>query len=246
VLNRPFRSVAELGYVFRDIAWKNLDIFSPESGDAALLDAFCLTELDNAPADVTIAGRVNLNTRQPKVLEALISGASKAEGGILSPGEAQAAANALVAWTSDTTTASSGVLTKGPLRNRSELVGKFVANGTFPSPPTITGSQSPILNPETTYSGFASQLTSGSIFPTAADASIPRRPEGVIRALTEAGNTRTWNLLIDVVAQVGRFPGHAASLNQFVVEGETRFWVHLAIDRSTGKVIAEQWEAVSE
>ncbi len=246
VLNRPFRSVAELGYVFRDIAWKNLDIFSPESGDAALLDAFCLTELDNAPADVTIAGRVNLNTRQPKVLEALISGASKAEGGILSPGEAQAAASALVAWTSDTTTANSGVLTKGPLRNRSEIVGKFVANGTFPSPPTITGSQSPILNPETTYSGFASRLTSGSIFPTAADASIPRRTEGVIRALTEAGNTRTWNLLIDVVAQVGRFPGHTASLNQFVVEGETRFWVHLAIDRSTGKVIAEQWEAVSE
>lgn len=248
VLNRPFRSVAELGNVFRDIAWKNLDIFSPESGDAAILDAFCLNELDNAPDDVTVAGRVNLNTRQPKVLEAVISGASKADGGILSATEARKAAEALAAWTADTTNAASGILTKGPLRNRGELVGKFVANGTFASPPNITGQQAPILNPETTYSGFASQLTSasGGIFLTAADRSIPRRAESVIRALSDAGNTRTWNLLIDVAAQVGRFPGHATSLQQFVVEGETRFWVHLAIDRTSGKVVDEQWEAVSE
>src|SRR5262249_26252680 len=27
-LNRPFRSVAELGYVFRDLPWKTLDFFS--------------------------------------------------------------------------------------------------------------------------------------------------------------------------------------------------------------------------
>lgn len=248
VLNRPFRSVAELGHVFRDIAWKNLDIFSPESGDAAILDAFCLNELDSAPAEVVTGGRVNLNTRQPKVLEALISGASKAEGGILTAAEAQKSAEALVGWTGDTSTAYSGVLTKGPLRNRSELVGKFVANGSFASPPNITGLQAPILNPETTFSGFASQLTSSTsgILATAADRSIPRRASSVIQALSDAGNTRTWNLLIDVVAQVGRFPGHATVLQQFVVEGETRFWVHLAIDRTSGKIIAEQWEAVSE
>ena len=33
MLHRPFRSVAELGYVFSDRPWKNLDFFSPESGD---------------------------------------------------------------------------------------------------------------------------------------------------------------------------------------------------------------------
>ncbi len=128
ILNRPFRSVAELGYVFRDVAWKNLDVFTPESADTALLDVFCLNELENAPDDVTVAGRVNLNTRQPKVLEALISGVSKAEGGVLTATEAANAAQKLVDWTTDTTTTSSNVRLKGPLRNRGELIGKFVTN----------------------------------------------------------------------------------------------------------------------
>lgn len=246
VLNRPFRSIAELGYVFRDIAWKNLDVFSPESADTALLDVFCLNELDNAPDDVTVAGRVNLNTRQPKVLEALISGVSKAEGGVLTSTEAAAAAKKLVDWTTDATATSSGISLKGPLRNRGELIGKYVTNTPYASPPNLTGYQNPILNPETTFRGFASELTTGGVFSASVDASIPRRTESVIRALADAGNTRTWNLLVDIVAQVGRYPEHATTLSQFVVEGETRFWVHLAIDRFTGKIIAEQWEAVSE
>ncbi|MBN8711323.1 MAG: hypothetical protein BGO12_20115 [Verrucomicrobia bacterium 61-8] len=246
VLNRPFRSVAELGYVFRDIAWKNLDVFAPESADTALLDVFCLNELDNAPDDVTVAGRVNLNTRQPKVLEALISGVSKAEGGVLTSTEAAGAAKKLVDWTTDGSTTSSGISLKGPLRNRGELIGKYITNTPYASPPNLSGYQNPILNPETTFRGFASELTSGGVFSASADRSIPRRTESVIRALADAGNTRTWNLLVDLVAQVGRYPDHATSLDQFVVEGETRFWVHLAIDRLTGKIIAEQWEAVSE
>ncbi len=248
ILNRPFRSVAELGYVFRDVAWKNLDVFTAESADTALLDVFCINDLENAPDDVTVAGRVNLNTRQPKVLEALISGTSKAEGGILTPTEAATAATKLVNWTADTNTASPGVRLKGPLRNRGELIGKFVTNTAYTSPPNLSGGQTPILNPETTFQGFAGELTltTGGVFSVSADRSIPRRAESVMRALADAGNTRTWNLLVDVVAQVGRYPDQATSLSQFIVEGETRFWVHLAIDRFTGKIIAEQWEAVSE
>jgi len=68
--------------------------------------------------------------------------------------------------------------------------------------------------------------------------------ETVSRALAEVGQTRTWNLMIDVIAQSGRYPSTAAGLGQFVVEGETRYWLHVAIDRFTGDVIDQQLEAV--
>lgn len=70
--------------------------------------------------------------------------------------------------------------------------------------------------------------------------------ECVMRALTDAGQTRTWNLMIDVIAQSGRYPPTAAFLKDFVVEGEKRYWLHIAIDRFTGEVIDQQLEAVFE
>jgi hypothetical protein len=72
LLHRPFRTVAELGYVFRDVPWKNIDFFTPESGDAALLDLFCINETGDPNG--MVAGKVNLNTRQAPVLTAIVSG----------------------------------------------------------------------------------------------------------------------------------------------------------------------------
>jgi hypothetical protein len=46
------------------------------------------------------------------------------------------------------------------------------------------------------------------------------------RALGEVGQTRTWNLMLDVIAQSGRYPPNANSLAGFMVEGEQRDWVH--------------------
>jgi hypothetical protein len=66
------------------------------------------------------------------------------------------------------------------------------------------------------------------------------------RALGEADQTPTWNLLIDVIAQSDRYPPSATNLSQFVVEGEKRYWLHIAIDRFTGGVIDQQLEAVYE
>ncbi|MCA1658742.1 MAG: hypothetical protein LC627_05540, partial [Verrucomicrobiaceae bacterium] len=57
---------------------------------------------------------------------------------------------------------------------------------------------------------------------------------------------RTWNLMIDVIAQSGRYPPTATTLRDFVVEGEKRYWLHVAIDRFTGEVIDRQLEAVYE
>jgi hypothetical protein len=75
----------------------------------------------------------------------------------------------------------------------------------------------------------------------------------VIRAFSDATQTRTWNLMIDVVAQSGRYPPNAGSgpntanpLANFMVEGEQHYWVHVAIDRFTGQVIDKQIEVVNE
>jgi hypothetical protein len=85
----------------------------------------------------------------------------------------------------------------------------------------------------------------------AADASVTglgnkEARECVLRAFSDACQTRTWNLLIDVIAQSGRYPPNASSLAGFVVEGEQRYWVHVAIDRFTGQVIDKQIEVVNE
>jgi hypothetical protein len=68
----------------------------------------------------------------------------------------------------------------------------------------------------------------------------------VVRAFSDACQTRTWNLLIDVVAQSGRYPSNASTLAGFLVEGEQHYWVHVAIDRFTGQVIDKQIEVVNE
>lgn len=70
--------------------------------------------------------------------------------------------------------------------------------------------------------------------------------ESIARALAEVTQTRTWNLMIDVIAQSGKFVPHAANLTQFVVRAEKRYWLHIAIDRFTGEVIDQQLEAVYE
>lgn len=223
ILHRPFRSVAELGYVFRDIPWKNLDFFTPESGDSALLDVFCIRESE---ADVPlVAGKVDLNTKQTRVLEALLSGGLIDEhlksGTVAVPlnnasifADAERIAQALVNRTAS-----------APLRNISEIVGRYDPG-------------------EGRYNGFSEDLT--GLFTNPAHNVIQRFREAPIRVLSNTGQTRVWNLLVDVIAQTGKFPPTATGLGQFSVEAESRQWVHVAIDRLTGQVLDMQVESVFE
>jgi hypothetical protein len=52
--------------------------------------------------------------------------------------------------------------------------------------------------------------------------------------------------MIDIIAQSGRYTASATSVQNFTVEGEKRYWLHVAIDRYTGKIIDEQLEPVYE
>lgn len=89
MLNRPFRNVAELGCVFRGSPWKNLDFFTPESGDAALLDLFCVKESQRI-----VSGRVN--TRHVPVLKAVLAGTAKDPWSYLSEAELERLAELVV------------------------------------------------------------------------------------------------------------------------------------------------------
>jgi hypothetical protein len=82
---------------------------------------------------------------------------------------------------------------------------------------------------------------SGSAFGNTAE-----QKQTVARALAEISQTRTWNLMIDVIAQTGRYSPNAQALADFLVEGEKRYWLHIALDRFTGQVVDQQLEAVYE
>ncbi len=212
VLNRPFRSVGELSYAFRDLPFKSLDFFTAQSADAALLDVFSVDDNE------VVAGRINPNTRNKQVLQAMLLGASKSGAApTLSSTEADALAQAIVTWTGNSAP------TQGPLLNRADLVTKL-------------------------------ETVIGGAWTADADKANKTRRESAVRALADVSNTRTWNLMIDLIAQTGRYPtgvrpqpAETDPLNKyFVVEGERRYWLHLAIDRYTGEIVDKQLELVSQ
>lgn len=229
ILNRPFRSVAELGYVFRDTPWRNLDFFTVESGDSALLDFFCihdtgddsgrsLVPLTEEGAPV-VAGKVSLNTRHPEVLAALIRGAARENQTTaslpISDADALAVGQGIVNFT------TSSASEKGPFMSLADLVGRPVSS--------------------TNYVGFANEPS--TLLTSAEDRAVKQRRETILRALVDSGSTRTWNVLIDVIAQSGRVSPDG---NKFFPAGERRIWASTAIDRFTAKVIDRQWETVNE
>jgi len=198
ILHRPFRSVGELGYVYRDMPWKTLDLFSPNSADSGLLDLFTLSDTP------VIAGRVNPNTAPAPVLSALLSGIQANYSGSntnLTASTATAIASAVT-----------NIVGAAPLPNRASLVtGGIMTNNNVNSFSTLKTER-----------------------------------EAVVRALAESANTRTWNFMIDIIAQSGNYPKTAATLDNFNVTGERRYWLHIAIDRYTGAIVDKQLEVVNE
>jgi Tfp pilus assembly protein PilX len=210
ILNRPFRSVGELGYVFRDQPFKTLDLWSEDSADAGLLDLFCATA---TTSDVR-AGQINPSAAPPGVIAAILSGATEEAGDAtqsLSLAEAESIAAAV----------GGEVVSNGPLTDLSQLVTRFV---------------------DTVYNAYA------TVANTTNDKSANNKAYGEtpVRALAANISDRVWNLLIDVAAQSGHLGPQADGLEDFRVEGERRYWLHLAIDRYTGEVIDSQMEPYYE
>ena len=249
ILNRPFRSIGELGSVFSSTPWRNLDCSTPESGAAALMDVFCIN--DSTDTLALVAGRVNLNTRQIPVLQAILTGAYKEEfnpanslvNSPMSTNLANAVAQALVTRTLGTTPPA------GPLVNISELAGKWYSQTTVSGTSYVNGSRS--------YAGFSDDqisLSTNDLAPVLSNASLGTDPEvrvqrlrdSTIRALSSSGQTRVWNVMIDLFVQTGRYPSTAMGFNNFMVDGLVHYWIHLSIDRLTGQLLDRRVETVKE
>jgi hypothetical protein len=140
------------------------------------------------------------------------------------------------------------------LNGRNSVALAAMISGVIEAQPTSTISTTRAKTIATAF------VTATSTSPTLSRSDLPRviatitgslgigeeKQEALTRALSESCQTRTWNLMIDVIAQSGWYPPSAVNLAQFVVGGEKRYWLHVAIDRFTGELVDQQLEAVYE
>ena len=154
----------------------------------------------------------------------------------------------LVGITNDTTDAW-----RGPLSNVADLVGRYIPSpGNVGAATDLRTFTDPVSGSSYTYAGLSAALDNTvytAAMPAGVLAPVPstiqRFREAGMRPLMDSGQVRVWNLLIDVVAQTGHYPKTATGFDQFAVDGQTRLWVHVAIDRYTGQVIDKQVEVVT-
>jgi hypothetical protein len=218
MLHHPFNSVGDLGYAYRDDPFRTLDFMTPGSADAGLLDLFNLSE---APV---VAGRINPNTPYTQIIASLVSGATQSS--VTSISGANATVPSSTAQNLATTFVS--LTSSTPITNRASIV--------------TSGAVSNIIN-----TGYFSDTNNG----TSVTSLVKTEGESLVRSLAESSNTRTWNFLIDVIGQSGHFLNNSALVtsggkDNFVVDGERHYWLHVAIDRYTGKIVDEQLEIVDQ
>jgi hypothetical protein len=165
-------------------------------------------------------GLVNLNTKNVPVIAAILQSALKKDIDVINPPTFPTVAP------SEATNAAqliANATTAQPALNRADI-GRLTAAG------AITISTTGLAAGEETEKG----------------------PEAIARALCEVTQTRTWNLFIDVIAQTGKYKPTAQDLTSgnFIVEGEKRYWLHIALGRDlnggTVDVLGQQLEEVTE
>jgi hypothetical protein len=216
LLNRRFENVGEFGYGY-----------NPASTTASkTLDLFFTTSNNRAILDFFTynaagnrAGILNLNTRNGPVLASIIRGA----------------------WLND----QRGEALPNPA---TDLV---LRTDALEAAQAIVRETSPEL-------GGSPVLTRADVVrlaKKAADA-LPgvlkvsdEKKQTMARALAEVGQARTWNVMIDVIAQTGNYAPGTANLTdptKFIIQGEKRYWLHIALDRDDGTVLGSQLEEVFE
>ncbi len=217
MLDRPFRNVGEFGYAFRASAAPTATPASPKT-----LDFFTSISPD-AP-----------------ILDLFTYNTAAVRAGITNLNTQNPAVIAALLKSAITSESSSATVGLAASNNAAASPTPNPNIGVIPS--TASGSEGTLIK-----SALGRQDVSRLAAATATTiGSSEEAKETVARALAEITQTRTWGLLIDVVAQSGRYPPTASTLSDFVVEGEKRYWLHIAIDRFTDEVIDQQLEEVFE
>jgi hypothetical protein len=208
VINHAFSNVGEYGYGVDTTAagLPTMDFSPPSFLDAPVLDFFSYNPISSA---YPRAGIVNLYTRNAPVLAAILSQTLQTDAAaanpnptpVVSQAQAMTAATAIVDETQRVLANNPSVGTVTQTDLTRAIAARLAARGG-----TALG---------WSYTGQKEQL------------------ESIVRALAEVGQTRTWNLFIDVIAQTGKYKPNAQDLSgsNFVVEGEKRYWLHIALGR---------------
>jgi hypothetical protein len=220
VLNHPFSTVGDLGYGLRPEYAANR--FKRLDFHTANPNANLLDFFTYNPVDHNYprAGIVNLNTKHVPVIAAILQSALKKDIDAAPP------PNSTVPPTEATPAA------------------QLIVNATT-AQPALTRADIGRL----TAAAAGAISTAGF----AAGEETEKVPEVIARALCEMTQTRTWNLMIDVIAQTGKYVPGTTSITdstKFVVEGEKRYWLHVALGRDlvSGNVdvLGTQLEEVTE
>lgn len=95
----------------------------------------------------------------------------------------------------------------------------------------LAGTASPAVTQTDLTRAVAGRLAAAAFNAVPTLATSDETKGAVVRALAELGQTRTWNLLIDVIAQTGHYGPNAQGLTDFIPEGEKRYWLHIALGR---------------
>jgi hypothetical protein len=220
LLNRRFENVGEFGYAYNPgstTSSKTLDFASSTSKDKPLLDFFTYNSASVRD------GTVNLNTRNVPVLASVIRGAWVHDpGGELLPSPTPAPATVLVSQ-NDALAAAQAIV--------QETTSATAGRG-----PALT--RADVARLAAAAAGAVPNL-----------AGSDEAKQAVARTLAEIGQARTWNLMVDVVAQIGQYTSDATDVtqaNKFIVQGEKRYWLHIALDRDDGTVLGSQLEELAE
>jgi hypothetical protein len=228
VISHAFSSVGEFGYGIvtppgagpppsppGPTAVPTLDFSPPNFADAPILDFFSYNPISSA---YPRAGIVNLYTRNAPVLAAILAGTLKTN--------AAANQNPPSPVISGTPAASSEAMTAAT-RIVTETQKVLAGNPDYGS----------VTQTDMTRA-IAARLAAAAAQHLPNTLNLSEQEQAISRALAEVGQTRTWNLLIDVVAQTGKYKPNAPDLTggNFVVEGEKRYWLHISLGRDLVKV----------
>src|SRR5439155_20267596 len=106
---------------------------------------------------------------------------------------------------------------------------QWVLTGT--SPPGCSGASGWSVSQTDMTRAIAARLGARAARDVPTLATSDEATKSIARALAEVGQTRTWNLFVDVIAQTGKYKPNSPDLSgsNLVAEGEKRYWLNICL-----------------
>jgi hypothetical protein len=208
VMSHAFSNVGQFGYGIdtSNLGLPTLNFSSPSFPDAPILDFFSYNPISSA---YPRAGIVNLYTKNAPVIAAMLANTLKTDAAAANP-------------------APTPVITQSDAASLANAIVAETQGVLAGAPP----SGWPITQTDMTRA-IAARLAARATNVVWGVSTSDEIKKSIARSLAEIGQTRTWNLLIDVIAQTGQYKPNSPDLTggNFIVQGEKRYWLHIALGR---------------